>query len=91
MGANAMIAANTVIMANNHRYDSLGKPINQQGLRSVGITIEDDVWIGANCCVLDGCRVSTSSIANAGSVVSGKIDPLEIVAGNPAKPVFERR
>ncbi|MEX0828097.1 MAG: acyltransferase [Haliea sp.] len=91
IGADALIAANTVIVANNHRYDTLDKPINQQGLRSLGIKIGNDVWVGANSCVLDGTQIGASAIVNAGSVVSGKVAERMIVSGNPAKRVFERR
>ena len=91
IGADVLIAANTVIIANNHRYDSLDKPMNQQGLRSLGVTIEDDVWLGANTCVLDGSHIGTGTIVSAGSVVSGRVRPRQIVTGNPARAVFERR
>lgn len=91
IGANAMIAANTVMVANNHVYERLDVPINRQGLRSRGINVGEDVWIGANCSVLDGARIGDSAIVNAGSVVSGQVAPRRIVAGNPAKPIFERR
>ncbi len=91
IGADVLIAANTVIIANNHRYDRLDQPIRLQGLRSQGIVIEDDVWIGANSSVLDGCHIGTSSIINAGSVVSGKVPPRKVLSGNPARAVFERR
>lgn len=91
VGEDVLLAANTVIIANNHRYDTLERPINQQGLRSLGINIEDDVWVGANSTVLDGARIGRSSIVNAGSVVSGVIPAGHIVSGNPARSVFQRR
>lgn len=91
VGADVLIAANTVVIANNHRYDSLERPINQQGLRSQGITIGNDVWLGANCSVVDGTNIGESTIINAGSVVSGRVPPRKILAGNPARVIFERR
>lgn len=91
IGADGLVGANTVIVANNHRYDTLEQPINTQGLRSMGITIEDDVWVGANSCVLGGAHIGASSIASAGSVISGRVPYGMIVAGNPAKPLFQRR
>ena len=33
------------------------KPIRLQGVRSEGIVIEDDVWVGAKVTFLDGCVV----------------------------------
>lgn len=91
IGEHTMIAANAVIVGNNHSYDRLDVPIKEQPLRSVGIEIGPDVWIGANVCVLDGAVIGEGVVVSAGSVVSGTIPPRTIVAGNPAKPVFERR
>jgi acetyltransferase-like isoleucine patch superfamily enzyme len=91
IGEDAMIAASVVIVANNHVYDRIDLPIRLQGHRSIGIVIEDDVWIGANCTVLDGAWVGSGAIVTAGSVVSKKIPPRTIATGNPAKVIFRRR
>ena len=91
IGDDAMIAANTVIVANNHIYDRLDVPIRIQGIRSAGIVVENDVWIGANATLLDGSHVCSGSIITSGSVVSGRIPPRMIASGNPAKVIFERR
>jgi acetyltransferase-like isoleucine patch superfamily enzyme len=91
IGDDVMIAANTAIVANNHRYERLDIPINQQGNSSLGIVIEDDVWIGSNCSVLDGAKIGTQAIVSAGSVVSGNIAARQLATGNPAKAIFERR
>ena len=34
-----------------------------------GIVIEDNVWIGANCVLLDGTHIGEGSVIAAGSVV----------------------
>ncbi len=91
IGRDVLLAANTVLIANNHRYDRVDIPINQQGLRSLGITIEDDVWLGANCSVLDGSHIEEGCIVNAGSVVTGKLPARRIATGSPARAIFERR
>lgn len=91
IGTNCMIASGTSIVANNHRYDRLDVPMRDQGHTSVGITIEEDVWIGSNCTVLDGAHIESGAIVTAGSVVSGRVRANKIVSGNPARPIFERR
>jgi acetyltransferase-like isoleucine patch superfamily enzyme len=91
IGKDAMIAASVVIVANNHVYARIDLPIRLQGHHSRGIVIEDDVWIGANCTVLDGSWIGSGAIVTAGSVVSGKIPPRAIATGNPARVIFERR
>lgn len=49
------------------------------------IIVEDDVWIGANCLVLSGARISRGAVVAAGSVVTKDVPPYSIVGGNPAK------
>jgi acetyltransferase-like isoleucine patch superfamily enzyme len=49
-------------------------PIRLQGkVSSKGIRVEDDVWIGAGCILLDGAHVGAGSILTPNSVVSGRI------------------
>lgn len=52
---------------------------------SLPITIEDDVFIGANSIVLKGVSIGARSIIGAGSVVTKNIPQDEVWAGNPAK------
>lgn len=91
IGDHVMIAANSVLVANNHRYDRTDVPMKEQGRTSLGIVVENDVWIGSNCSILDGSHIETGAVIAAGSVVSGRIAPRQIAVGNPAKGIFERR
>lgn len=91
IGDHCMVAANTSIVANNHRYEDLNIPMREQGNSSEGIRIADDVWIGTSCSILDGTTIERGVIISAGSVVSGKIPQYSIVQGNPGKVIFERR
>ncbi|WP_232846175.1 acyltransferase [Amphritea pacifica] len=52
---------------------------------SLGINIENDVWIGFGCTILKGVTIGEGSIVGAGSVVREHVEPWSIVAGNPAK------
>ena len=46
-----------------------------------GVTIGDDVWIGASATVLGGIAIGTGAIVGAGSVVTGTFQsPLIVVA-----------
>lgn len=57
IGKMTRIAANCTLISANHNYDCVDLPIMQQGLSTKGIVIEDDVWIGTRCVILDGVRV----------------------------------
>jgi len=52
-----------------------------------GVTIENDVYIGACAVVLPGVTVGEGAVISAGSVVSSSVPPMTVVQGNPAKRV----
>lgn len=87
MGDYVLIAPGCMIVPTNHAYASRDIPIRHQGFlpSKGGVVIEDDVWVGANSVLLDGCHIGKGAIVAAGSVVSGKVEPYAMVAGTPAK------
>lgn len=50
-------------------------------------SVGSDVWIGANCIVLEGVRIGHGAIVGAGSVVTKSVQPYSIVGGVPAKHI----
>jgi acetyltransferase-like isoleucine patch superfamily enzyme len=69
----------------SHRHDDPERPIRLQGVRSEGIVIEDDVWVGAKATFLDGCVVGRHSIVAAGAVVRGTFPGHTVIGGVPAR------
>jgi len=67
--------------------------INNQGFRTSkgGIIIEDDVWIGANCVLIDGAILRKSCKIGAGSLVRNELDPYTVNAGNPLRVIVHRK
>lgn len=90
IGCNVMIAPNVTIAGGNHGFSELDKPMILQNSTSVGIVIGDDVWIGANSCIVDGVIVGTGAVIGAGSVVTKNVEAFAIVVGNPAKKIKSR-
>ena len=90
IGNNTRIATGVTIIPANHVFSEHGKLICEQGLTQQGITIGNDVWIGANCCVLDGIVIGTGAVIGAGSVVTKSIPENEVWAGNPARYLKHR-
>ncbi len=92
MGNYVLIAPGCVLAPTNHNYLSRALPIRHQGFlpSKGGIVIEDDVWIGANCTILDGTRIGRGAIIAAGSVVLGEIGSFQIWGGAPAKYIRDR-
>ena len=86
------IAANCTFAPVNHQYSQKDILIRQQGFRPSkgGIIIEDDVWIGANCVILDGSHLRKGCVIGAMSVVRGEVPSYTINAGNPLKIIGRR-
>lgn len=89
VGNDIMLAQNIVMSGLNHSYEDISRPISQQKQSTAMITIEDEVWIGANSVIVAGVRVGRHSVIAAGSVVTKDVPPCSVVAGNPAKVLKE--
>lgn len=87
IGNDIMFAQNIVVSGLNHGYEDIHTPISTQPTSTALITIEDEVWIGANSVIVAGVTVGKHSVVAAGSVVTKSVPPYTIVAGNPAKPL----
>ena len=53
------------------------------------VTVSNDVWVGANACVLRGVTLGEGAVVGTGSVVTKDVPPYTIVAGNPARVIRE--
>lgn len=89
IGQHVLIAANCTLAPVNHEFKSRDQLIRNQGFAPSrgGIIIEDDVWIGANCVLLDGALIRQGAVIGAGSVVRGEVPEYSISVGAPAKVV----
>lgn len=95
LGNHCMIAANTFISSSNH---DISNPCATRYLRDeIGgkITIQDYVWIGANCVITSGVTLGHHSVVGAGAVVTKDVPSYTMVAGVPAKEIkkycFEKK
>lgn len=93
IGNHVAIAANCTFAPVNHAYAQRHRLIREQGFLpgKGGIVIEDDVWIGANCVLLDGAVLRQGCVVGAGSIVRGELDAYTVYAGQPLKPVGVRQ
>lgn len=51
------------------------------------VIVEDNVLIGANAVVIEGCRIGHDAVVAAGAVVVGDVPPNTVVAGCPARVI----
>lgn len=95
IGRYVMMGPELYCLSVSHRFDDTSKPMCFQGREeesSVGrIVIEDDVWIGAKVIVTRRRHIGKGCILAAGSVVTKDVDDYDIVGGNPAKVIRNRK
>jgi len=85
LGNHVMIGPHCTITSFNHGYCDMRRPMSEQRLTGSPVIIEDDVWIGANCVVTSGVRLSRGCVIGAGSVVTRDIPAYSIAFGCPAR------
>jgi len=93
LGEGVLVAANCTFAPTNHATARRDVPIRKQGFTESrgGIVVGDDVWIGANCVILDGTVIESGCVIGAGSIVRGRLQAYMIYAGSPLKIIGERR
>lgn len=96
MNDHIMFGPHVTVITGSHRTDLMGKymidvtdseklPENDRD-----VIIESDVWVGANCTILQGVTIGRGSVIAAGAVVTKDVPPYAIVGGVPAKVIKYR-
>lgn len=89
IGQDCLIASDTTFADIGHGI-TLGEKINKQATNYSPIIIQDDVWIGTNCVILQGVTIGRGSVIGAGSMVNKSIPEYQIWAGSPARFIKNR-
>ena len=91
IGSYCQIAQFCTLVTTNHTTETAkymrDAPLN---ISKASITIEDDVWIGANSVILPGVTIGRGAVIGAGFVVTKDVAPYTICAGNPARSLRVR-
>lgn len=92
IGDDVAIAANCTFAPTNHAFEKKDTIIREQRFKPSkgGIIIEDDVWIGAGCVLLDGAILRQGCVIGAMSLVRDEVPAYSIYAGNPLKLIGKR-
>jgi acetyltransferase-like isoleucine patch superfamily enzyme len=75
------------ILAVNHVFGDLSRPILDQGVTGQGITIGDGAWIGAGAAILDGVRIGRGAVIGANAVVTADVPDHAVAVGVPARVI----
>ncbi len=87
IGNGTFIAPGVCIACSGHAMDSTQRA---EGIGySKPITIEENVWIGANSTICGGVTIGKGSVIGAGSVVNHDIPAGVVAAGVPCKVIRE--
>lgn len=86
IGDDTRIAAGASLYAFDHGMAE-GRSIRSQPVRSRGIRVGRDVWIGANAGITDGVTVGDGAVVGMGAVVTRDVPPGAIVGGVPARVI----
>jgi len=90
IGDGTRIASGAALYAFDHGLKP-DRDIKDQPVRSRGISLGRDVWVGANAGVTDGVSIGDHAVVAMGTVVTKDVPAWAIVAGVPAKVVGDRR
>ncbi len=89
VGMGTRIATGATLVAFDHGI-APGAPIRAQAVRSRGIRVGADVWIGARAVITDGVTIGEGAVVGAGAVVTRDIPPGAIALGVPARVAGHR-
>ena len=87
IGSHVNLAQGITVTALNHNFSDTNKRIDEQGVSTNPVTIEDDVWVGANAVILPGVTIGEHCVVAAGAIVTKDVPPHSLVAGVPAKVI----
>lgn len=90
IGSHIGIGPNVQVIAGGYNPTDPGKPPTEQERVALGITIEDNVWIGVGARILDGVTIGRNSIIGAASVVTKDVPPFSVFVGNPGRVIKNR-
>lgn len=84
IGDNTQITAGVTILAHDYSYSVLGNVYGELPRQQRDTFIGRNVFIGMNSTILMGAEIGDNVIIGAGSVVTGRVPPNSVCAGNPA-------
>lgn len=86
IGSSVTLSYRSHICAGSHDLTDVTLPLTKPP-----VSIEDDVWVGTDAFIGPGVTVGRGAVVGARSVVVKDVQPLDIVGGNPARPIGRRR
>jgi acetyltransferase-like isoleucine patch superfamily enzyme len=90
VGRYGLFAAYTYLVGGGHEFERPGIPVIHQPRTARGITLGENVWLGAGALVMDGVTLGRDVVIGAGAVVTDDVPDGGIAVGVPARVVRTR-
>ena len=90
IGKMCSIAYNCTFITSQHHINRFTTARGGGTFSKGDLIIKNDVWIGANCTILDGITIGNGAVVGAGSIVTKDVPPYAVVCGNPARIIKYR-
>lgn len=90
IGNDVSIAHGVSILTFEHQYEDHKIPIKDQEVKSLSVSIGDNVWIGAKATILGGNHIESGSVIGAGTIITKDVPHDSIVVGVPGRKVKDR-
>ncbi|KAJ9517555.1 hypothetical protein QJQ45_024960 [Haematococcus lacustris] len=85
IGSRVLFGPNVQLLGATHPAHPVIRNGTQGPEFGCAITICDDVWLGAGATIMPNVTVGAGALVGAGAVVTRDVEPLSVVAGNPAR------
>ncbi len=85
VGRHGLFAAQAYLVGGGHEFEQEGLAVIDQPRSSRGISLGDNVWVGAGAKVLDGVRIGSDAVVGANAVVNADLPDGAVAAGVPAR------
>lgn len=86
LGSGAVVSQRAYLCTAGRNIDVPGKP-----LMTAPIVLADGAWVAAEAYVAPGVTVGEGGVAAARAVVTRNVAPWDVVAGNPARVIRQRK
>lgn len=85
IGDHTGLGPGTKIFSSNHEFHRGAGPYYRQQWVELGVSIGENVWVGAGCIILPGVSIGRDSVIAAGAVVTKTVPEGSVVGGIPAR------
>lgn len=87
IGSNVIIGPNTIIATTNHAHNDHTKTGHIKG-----VSIGDNVWIGANCSIVPGAKIGDNVTVGAGCYIKSEIpDNVVVKRATSAQEIQQKK